>query len=498
MSKRSRRSKQGKRRSALRDPRWSVRRRLLLAALGLAGVLLAFTRFESYESLYDAEYVGSQACGECHTIVYERWRDSPHARMVQAAAPASVVGNFSDGSWTPPPEARLHPDEGQPVARMYQENGAYFMALRHPETRELVPFEIEYVVGYQYRQVYLTREAGGVLRRLPLQWSTEREDFFPYWNYQEGSLPTLPDLWAQMTTLNSAWNLFCARCHTTHLVIRDKDEFHQRADVEWTDLGIACEACHGPGSQHVNYFAHNYVNRLAAFANSRLRGEPVAYVANAPRLTPGQDFSVCARCHGADILYGNQDIYRVYEPGYSREGRINDISDFFTHVPLEPGRTVPTVEVWPDGSPKGIGMLFRSFVESGHYEKTAMRCYDCHDAHDNKVAAGPGLLAPSDGSNRYCLSCHTELRGEEERHSFHEAGSPGAYCYDCHAPHRLQNIVTGVESYTRTHDFSSIPDPAASVRYGLANSPNACNECHADQPAEWALEQMREWWGDGD
>ena len=58
-------------------------------------------------------------------------------------------------------------------------------------------------------------KTGGVLRRLPLQWSTSRNEFFPYWNYQEKSEPSVADLWAQMTVLNSAWNLFCARCHTT-------------------------------------------------------------------------------------------------------------------------------------------------------------------------------------------------------------------------------------------------------------------------------------------
>ena len=41
-------------------------------------------------------------------------------------------------------------------------------------------------------------------------------EFFPYWNLQEGSMPTLEDLWIQTGTLHSAWNLYCARCHTTH------------------------------------------------------------------------------------------------------------------------------------------------------------------------------------------------------------------------------------------------------------------------------------------
>jgi hypothetical protein len=224
-----------------RAPQVSRLRRFapLLGAVGVLLVLAAFIRFESYESLYDAEYVGSETCGECHTITYDRWLESPHAKMLREPSAESVVGDFDDGSWTPPESARVPPNDDTPAARMYTEDGKYFMALRDPATGEFVPFEIAFVVGYQYRQTYLTQETGGVLRRLPLQWSTARGEFFPYWNFQEGSLPTVEDLWAQMTVLNSAWNLFCARCHTTHLDIRDKDAAHTFADVEWTDNGIA-------------------------------------------------------------------------------------------------------------------------------------------------------------------------------------------------------------------------------------------------------------------
>ncbi len=178
-----------------------------------------------------------------------------------------------------PLEARRPQGDDQAAAKMYQRDGKYTMALRHPVSNEYVPFEIEHVIGYQYRQVYVTREAGGVLRRLPLQWSTRRQEFFPYWNVQEGSTPTLVDLWQQMGSQNSAWNLFCARCHTTHLTIHYKNAAHTVADTEWVDAGIACEACHGPGSLHAQHFESNYVNRLSAFLNSKLRGEEVAYVA---------------------------------------------------------------------------------------------------------------------------------------------------------------------------------------------------------------------------
>lgn len=464
------------------------RRPAVWAGALAAAALLASTRYESYSSLYDAEYVGASTCGTCHTQTYARWKESSHSRMTRPAAPANVVGDFEQASWT-------LPGETEPAARMYREGAEHYMALRDPRRGVMVPFHIDYVVGFQYRQTYLTREAGGVLRRLPLEWSLARKEYFPYWNFQEGTPPSMDDLWQQMTTLNSAWNLFCARCHTTHLQIEAKDENHTRAQVRWVDDGIACEACHGPGGQHVNYFAHNYVNRLAAFVNNRLRGQPVAFIANPSKLSRGQDLSTCARCHGPDISRATTEIYRVYEPGYSREGRINDLSKYFKQFPLQPGRKAETVEVWDDGTPKGIGMVFRSFVESACYEKAQVRCYDCHDPHDNKRAAGDGLLEPSPQSNAYCLNCHGALRDRVAEHSHHKAGSAGSYCYDCHMSHRIVNLASGVSKWTRTHTMSHVPDPRLTMRFGGSGSPNACNECHADRSAAWAAERVEAWWG---
>lgn len=464
-----------------------------LLTFGLMALIFSI-EYESFTSLYDADYVGSEICGECHDLIYAEWEVSPHANMARPASPESVVGDFDNGSWTLPKDAQVLPDDDQPAARMSRDGDKYFMSLRHPETGEFMPFEIAYVIGYQYRQTYLTREAGGVLRRLPLQWSVERGEYFPYWNYQENSQPSVADLWAQMQVLNSAWNLYCARCHTTHLVIQGKNADHTLADTYWVDDGIACEACHGPGSHHVNYYEHNYINRLVAFVNGQIRQQPTAYIANPPKLTKGQDLSTCARCHGPDIGMITTEIYRVYEPGYSKEGRINDLSDYFKQFPLEHGREAPTVEVWEDGTPKGIGMLFRSLIESTCYDAAEIRCYDCHNPHSNKSETEPGILSASETSNNYCLDCHTELRNRITEHTKHEPDTEGSYCYDCHLPRRIQNIVTGVPHWTRTHTFSYIPQPELTIELGADGSPNACNDCHQDESPDWALEWVRNWW----
>ena len=347
------------------------------------------------------------------------------------------------------------------------------------------------------RQAYLHREPGGVLRRLPLQWSVERGEYFPYWNLQEQSAPSVDDLWMQMHSQNSAWNLFCARCHVTNLEILEKSPDHTTARTTWTEPGIACEACHGPGSAHSDYFATNYVNRAAAFVNSKMRGEPVAYIAVAPKMDRGRALSVCGRCHGPDIMMASTDAYRRYEPGYGGRDRINDLSPHFKEYPLQPGRRDPTVECWDDGRPKGIGMLFRSFIESGCYDQADVRCYDCHDPHANEAWRDPGLKEPSAISNAYCLKCHEHLTNRVAEHSHHVQSTAGSFCYDCHMPHDIQNLVGGHERFTRTHQMSSIPDPATSILHGLDNAPNACNECHTSQSAEWAAEWVSQWYGAG-
>lgn len=493
--KQTRKNRRQKQKEAGSSFTLSWRQVALFGLLGLLLVAFVFSiEYESFTSLYDADYVGSEACGECHDIIYAEWEVSPHANMARPAGPETVVGDFDDGSWTLPEDAQVLPADDLPAAKMVHEGDTYYMALRHPETGDYVSFEIAYVIGYQYRQTYLTREEGGVLRRMPLQWSVERGEYFPYWNYQEKSTPSVADLWAQMTTLNSAWNLFCARCHTTHLVIEAKDAGHTFADTHWVDDGIACEACHGPGSHHVNYYEHNYINRLVAFVNGQIRNQPTAYIANPPKLSKGQDLSTCARCHGPDIGMITTEVYRVYEPGYSKEGRINDLSDYFKQFPLEHGRDAPTVEVWADGTPKGIGMLFRSFIESACYAAAEVRCYDCHNPHSNKSEAEPGILSPSETSNNYCLDCHTELRNQIAEHTGHEPGTEGSYCYDCHMPRRIQNLVTGVENWTRTHTMSYIPRPELTIEHGADGSPNACNDCHSDESPEWALAWMQTWW----
>ena len=473
-------------------------RKLVIAGsivLLVAGAVLLWSWWtaDSFHERYDAEHVGSEVCGECHSYNHAAWSISPHANMVREPSAQTVIGDFNNGSYRLPDNS---PDAlaGEVVARTYTRGDRFIMALRHPERAEWVEFPIELVIGYQYRQEYVFPERAGVLRRLPLQWSTARQAFFPYWNVQEGSDQTLADLWAQMRTTNSAWNLYCARCHTTNLEILQRAPGNARGHAQWSELGISCEACHGPGSLHSAYMKASPANRLAMWMQNHLQGRPVAYIASADKMPKGQALSVCARCHGADIFANQQDTYRTYQPGYSREGRTNDLSHIFYELPMTPSREFPTLEVWANGAPRGIGMLFRSFVESDCYREAEVRCYDCHDPHNNKAPTDGGILHASAVSNAYCGECHDAIAADPQAHTHHAEGQAGSFCYDCHMPYHLTKLNRGIWERGRAHDMSAAPRPVDSQRFGLQQAPNACNDCHTERDPKWATQISAQWW----
>ena len=273
--------------------------------------------------------------------------------------------------------------------------------------------------------------------------------------------------------------------------VLDKNADHTRARTEWVDNGIACEACHGPGSLHVEYFQSSYLKRVASWVASKLAGRPVAYIVSAAKLDKGRAMSVCARCHGSDILLSTTGIYRNYEPGYSREGRSNDISRHFQATPLSANRHTPTLETYANGEPRGIGMLFRSLIESQCYQQAQIRCYDCHDPHQNKLPAIPQILEPSPVSNDYCLGCHGRIRENLLAHTEHASDTPGSFCYDCHLPKIITKLGSGELEYTRTHRLSYVPVRSLDTASRPGMAVNACQQCHQRESPDPAAERTR-------
>ncbi|MDB6058143.1 MAG: hypothetical protein JWO95_1987, partial [Verrucomicrobiales bacterium] len=73
-------------------------------------------------------------------------------------------------------------------------------------------------------------------------------------------------------------------------------------------------------------------------------------------------------------------------------------------------------------------------------------------------------------------------------HSHHPAGKGGSLCVDCHMPQ-----TTYMQRHSRHDHGFTIPDPVLTVEAAI---PNACNKCHADKTAQWAVDTNEKWYGD--
>jgi hypothetical protein len=76
---------------------------------------------------------------------------------------------------------------------------------------------------------------------------------------------------------------------------------------------------------------------------------------------------------------------------------------------------------------------------------------------------------------------------DDPSHTFHPVGIEASECKSCHMPGK---VYMGIDL---RHDHSfRVPRPDLSVKYG---TPNACNNCHNNKPAQWAADAITKWFG---
>ncbi len=110
-------------------PETGSRRGWVYLAVAAVGVLLlgagwTWWQAEQFEDRFDADYVGSAVCGDCHTIIHGQWSGSPHANMVRRPDTGSVVGDFNQGEFRLPADSP-DPLAGEVVARTFVEDDRY-------------------------------------------------------------------------------------------------------------------------------------------------------------------------------------------------------------------------------------------------------------------------------------------------------------------------------------------------------------------------------------
>ncbi len=424
-------------------------------------LVIAFYAPVSLSLFAAAEYVGEKSCQSCHEKEYQAWQGSHHQLAMQPAVGDAVLGDFENSTFS---------KDG--IRSTFFKRQDRFLVNTDGPDGKLQDFEISYVFGVFPLQQYMVKFPGGKIQVLDIAWdSRPAEQGGQRWFslHPDEQIPAGDIL--HWTGPNLNWNYMCADCHSTNLQ-KNYDSDTQAYQTSWTDINVSCEACHGPGSMHVEW-----ANALAEGGEYKAenRGLTVSLgerdgvlwhtdpKTNLPaRSSPNEtraEIQVCARCHSrrgqlSDDFMPGQPFMDAYHPALLTEG-----------LYYADGQMLDEVYVWG------------SFRQSRMYD-AGVTCSDCHDPH---TAA---LKAPGE---QVCYQCHAPKVYASESHHFHEKGSEGASCVACHMP---ATTMMGIDE-RNDHAFR-IPRPDVSLSYG---SPNACNQCHENENARWSVDQLKKWYG---
>lgn len=398
-----------------------------------------------------ARFVGSQSCASCHRPQVEAWQTSQHARAMQHATDETVLGRF---------DGRQFRYNGV-SSTFFRRDGKFFVNTDGPDGR-LHDYEIKYTFGVEPLQQYLVEFPGGRMQALSLAWDsrpTEQGGQRWFHLYPRERIDHRDPL--HWTRLNQNWNYMCADCHSTNLR-RNYDVAEDRYATTWSELNVACEACHGPASNHLAWAGKapgwermGDGKGLAVALDERtgVSWNVNSATGNATRSRPlasHREVETCAACHARRAPFTD---------GLGHSGRLLD-----THDPSLLSQGL----YFPDGQQQDEVYTYGSFLQSRMYAH-GVTCSDCHEPHGGKLRA-PG--------NAVCAQCHLPAKYAAPAHTMHAADSKGGQCAACHMPTRSYMVVDP------RHDHSMrIPRPDLSERLG---TPNACNACHQDRDAKWA------------
>jgi tetratricopeptide (TPR) repeat protein len=404
-----------------------------------------------------SEFVGGKECISCHQREYNLWKGSDHDNAMDIATDSTVLGDFNN----------VQVEFRGKRHTFYRKDGKFYVYTEGPKG-EMGEFQITHTFGVRPLQQYLVPFENGKYQCLPIAWDTERKEWYHLFDKVYADENITPTNWLYWTNQAQNWNGMCAECHSTNLNKNyniENDSFN----TTWIDIDVNCEACHGPGSKHLEWaklppMARSYDNNLGL-------------VLKTSGVTSKQFIEACAPCHTRRTSLGVND---------------HRTAEFFqNHLPQLP---VPP-NYFSDGQILEEVYVFGSFTQSEMYMKDVI-CSDCHDSHSIKFKFEDNAL---------CTQCHRAEEYDTYDHHFHkyknELGEPvidkfgdkievgeGALCKTCHMPGRY---YMGVD-IRRDHSFR-IPRPDLTIEFGF---PNACNDCHVDKSAEWSQKYITKFYGE--
>ncbi len=302
-----------------------------------------------------ATYLGNAACKPCHTALYEKYSASPMAR--------------TSGAVSTTPGGKYKQVTIDNLGRTHWDNSER---------------KLDYFIGSgAHGRSYLTIR-DGFLFQAPFTWYSQKGQ----WDASPGFENDRFLRWSRPIEPNCLW------CHAS----QSKPIYatvNRYASPPFAQDGVACERCHGPGSEHVRDDAR---------------------MINPAKLEPARRDAICAQCHlsgEARIEKANKQL-AMYRPGEL-------LSDYVTYFVAAKGEMKATSH---------FEKLSASACKKASGDK--LWCGTCHSPHQT--------VSVRDA----CLSCHAQ-----------NTCNRGHGCASCHMPKK--QVVDGGHGVLTDHSIPRRP-----------------------------------------
>ncbi len=392
-----------------------------IIAVSLSGVAYAKSQIAD---LKGATYVGAKKCRMCHEKIYEGWKTTYHPYKFQDLTPDAVVADFINNNTL---------TAGDYTTKMSRKGDDFFITTMGPDNKEH-QYKAEYLIGSVWKQRFVTKFPNGALHVLPVQWNVKTQEWVDYHGLKKHK-PGDGKYWSDT---KRTYQFKCTGCHNTGSKFSYDKNTNTFGATTWVDKGVACEACHGPGSKHID-----------------ASGEDLARtIVNPAKLyDPNRAAMICGQCHNRGS--SKTKLFDFQKTGYPHDykpgGNLNFMYD------EKPG-------LHPDGTSKKHHQQYIDWKKSEHFT-AGVQCWDCHYSHRKGSSNRHQTKLPG---SVMCKNCHVDVV-KQGVHGIHSTNN----CIGCHMAPAAKSATMGD---IRAHSFKVVK-PAETIKSG-AKQPNACNLCH--------------------
>lgn len=333
-------------------------------------------------------YAGSLTCIKCHADIYSNYLHTAHFSTSQQAGEHAVNGSFNAGSNT------FSFNNNVKVVMENRSDGMYQVAYENGKIVNQQRFDIS--IGGVKAETYLYWK-GDRLFQLPISYFKALHK----WTNSPGYDSTFAD-YSRLITVG------CLECHASFVQAKDQTaDPHTNVDFDKNTLimGVDCERCHGPASDHVYYQTTHTEDKTAQ------------HIITYASLTRTERINMCTVCHSGSSGTMLRSTFE-FKP-----------NDNLTDYKIE--------DMFQTSDPKMLDVHAnqgRLLMASKCFINSNMDCATCHNLHNNER----GQLAMY---SQKCMSCHSTAK-----HNFcPEAPKLGTViksnCIDCHMPNRPSNVI---------------------------------------------------------